>query len=336
MLKIDHIDPGSKADVQRFIKIPYRLYEKHPQWVPPFTSDTKLQMDKQKHPFYEHSFADFFIASRDGRDIGRIAALENTRFNSYHNTRKATFYLFECEDDQEAADALFERVFEWARERKLDTVVVMGPSHRAWVGDYAASAEEAYETPLGLVPLDAAFLDELAGRVSLRRIQGDAEHSLEIQLPFLQRQLGGFRLVPIMMSTDDPAAAQRLASALVEVIRRRRSASQRTLLVASSDLHHIENYDQVVLHDRAVVEAVAAFDLPTLTSVLMAPHCSVCGRMPILTMLHAARALGADAVKVLHHTNSGDVTGQRWAGQYTVGYMAAAVYRSNPDSAAQE
>jgi hypothetical protein len=150
------------------------------------------------------------------------------------------------------------------------------------------------------------------------------------------RQQGGFRLVPIMMSTDDPAAAQRLASALVEVIRRRRSASQRTLLVASSDLHHIENYDQVVLHDRAVVEAVAAFDLPTLTSVLMAPHCSVCGRMPILTMLHAARALGADAVKVLHHTNSGDVTGQRWAGQYTVGYMAAAVYRSNPDSAAQE
>lgn len=217
--------------------------------------------------------------------------------------------------------------------RQVDTVVVMGPSHRAWVGDYAASVEDAYETPLGLVPLDHAFVEELAGRVSLRRVQGDAEHSLEIQLPFLQRQLAEFRLVPIMMSADEPQAAQRLASALVEVIRRRLTEGQHTLLVASSDLHHIENYDEVVLHDQAVVDAIAAFDLPTLTSLLMAPHCSVCGRMPILTMLHAAKALGADAVKVLHHTNSGDVTGERRAGQYTVGYMAAAAYRSTGEPA---
>jgi hypothetical protein len=219
------------------------------------------------------------------------------------------------------------------RGRQVDTVVIMGPSHRAWVSDYAASVEDAYETPLGLVPLDHAFLEELASQVPLRRVQGDAEHSLEIQLPFLQRQLSGFQLVPIMMSADEPGAAQRLAAALVEVIRGRLTGGQRTLLVASSDLHHIENYDEVVRRDRAVVEAIAAFDLPTLTSLLMDPRCSVCGRIPILAVLHGARALGADTVKVLHQTNSGDVTGQRRGGQYTVGYMAAAVYRSASDPA---
>jgi AmmeMemoRadiSam system protein B len=217
--------------------------------------------------------------------------------------------------------------------QRVDTVVMMGVSHHAWVGDYAVSAEEAYETPLGLVPLDRVFIDGLGTHVALRSIQGDAEHSLELQLPFLQRQLGEFWLVPILMSADDPASAQRLAAALAEVIRQWADQGKRTLLVASSDLHHIENYDEVVRRDQPVVDAIAAYDLERLTMLLMARGCSVCGRMPILTVLHAARTLGADAVEVLHHTNSGDVTGQRWSGQYTVGYMAAAVYRSQSGGA---
>jgi hypothetical protein len=80
-------------------------------------------MDRHKHPFYEHSDADFFIAVRDGRDMGRIAALENRRYNATHDTRQAQFYLFDCEDNAEAAGALFERVFEWAHRRGLDQVV---------------------------------------------------------------------------------------------------------------------------------------------------------------------------------------------------------------------
>jgi AmmeMemoRadiSam system protein B len=212
--------------------------------------------------------------------------------------------------------------------RKVDTVVLMGPSHRAWVGDYAVSSEDAYETPLGLVALDQDMIADLAARVSLQRLRRDAEHSLEIQLPFLQRMLGQFRLVPIMMSADDPAIARRLASALAEIISKRTEGDGRVLLVASSDLHHIENYDEVLRRDQAVVDAIAAYDLETLTAVLMGPHSTVCGRMPILAALHAASALGADAVRVLHHTTSGDVTGDRRPGQYTVGYMAAAIYQS--------
>jgi AmmeMemoRadiSam system protein B len=212
--------------------------------------------------------------------------------------------------------------------RVVDTVVVIGPSHRIWVGDYAVSAEEAYETPLGLVPLDQAFIARLGKRLSLRQVRDDPEHSLEIQLPFLQRQLEAFRLVPIMMSADTPAVAQHLAQALADTIGAQSGEDRRVLLVASSDLHHIQSYDEVVRLDQPVVEAIANYDLSRLTTLLMEPGCSVCGRMPILAVLHASRILGADTVQVLHHTNSGDVTGQRSPGQYTVGYMAAAIYQS--------
>jgi len=217
--------------------------------------------------------------------------------------------------------------FHQLQGQKVDTVVVLGPSHRAWVGDYAASTEDAYETPLGRVSLDRAFLSALGEQVSLQPISRDAEHSLEIQIPFLQHQLDDFRLAPIIMSADAAPAAQLLATALVDTIRQRSERGERILLVASSDLHHIEDYDQVVARDQPVVDAIAACDLEALTPLLMDPRSSVCGRIPILTVLHACQTLGANAVKVLHHTNSGDVTGQRWPGQYTVGYMAAAIYR---------
>jgi MEMO1 family protein len=212
--------------------------------------------------------------------------------------------------------------------RSFDTVVLMGPSHRAWVGDYAVNAEDAYETPLGQVPLDQEFIEALAEDVPLRQVRRDVEHSLEIQLPFLQRQLPDFRLVPIIMSADDPAAARRLATGLVRVVTARAEQGARTLLIASSDLHHIENYEEVLRRDQPVVDAVDAYDLEALTARLMAPGSSVCGRMPILATLHAGKGLGADRATILHHTTSGDVTGQRRTGQYTVGYMAAAIYKS--------
>ena len=215
----------------------------------------------------------------------------------------------------------------------VKTVVLLGPSHRAWVGDYATNDADAYETPLGQIALDRDFITALDERLSLPRLHRDDEHSLEIQLPFLQRQLGDFQLVPILMNTEDPVTAQGLANALSQVIDQRSNGesgkgSGRCLLVASSDLHHIDSYDRVVRRDKPVVEAIAAYDLQALTPLLMAPDCSVCGRMPILTVLYAARNLGADAVLVLHQTNSGDVSGQRSPGHYTVGYMSAAIFRS--------
>ena len=123
MLALEKIDSGNKSLVRRFVNLPFRLYANHPQWVPPLFDDIALMLNRRKHPFYEHSDADFFIATRDGRDVGRIAALENRRFNDYHKTKQAQFYLFDCENDQEVANALFEQVFKWARERGLNRLV---------------------------------------------------------------------------------------------------------------------------------------------------------------------------------------------------------------------
>jgi hypothetical protein len=139
MLNIYKIDTNDKALVKRFVGIPYRLYKNHPQWVPPILMDAETQLNRSKHPFFEHSDADFFIASKDGRDVGRIAALENKRFNQYHKTKQAQFYLFECEDDQEVANALFERAFEWSKGRGLDRII--GPKGFGALDGYGIQVE---------------------------------------------------------------------------------------------------------------------------------------------------------------------------------------------------
>jgi GNAT superfamily N-acetyltransferase len=127
MLSVEKIDTLSGQQVKRYIDLPFRLYAPpnphHAQWVPPIRIDIQAQLNRKKHPFYEHSDADFFIAVRDGQVVGRIAAIENRRYNDFHGVRQAQFYHFECEDDLEAAQALFERVYEWARQRGLDTIV---------------------------------------------------------------------------------------------------------------------------------------------------------------------------------------------------------------------
>jgi len=130
MLTIEKVDTSNKAQVKRFVEFPYKHYRECPQWVPPLFIDAYLFLNRKKHPFFEHSDVDFFIAVRDGVDVGRIGAIENKPFNSYHHTREADFYFFECENNIETARALFDTVFEWARARDLDTVVGpkgMGP-----------------------------------------------------------------------------------------------------------------------------------------------------------------------------------------------------------------
>ncbi|HEX5836272.1 MAG TPA: hypothetical protein VFY26_00480, partial [Anaerolineales bacterium] len=123
MLTIEKINTNNKPQVKRFVDLPYRLYRDCPQWVPPLYIDAYLPLNRRKHPFFEHSEADFFLAIRDGEVVGRICAANNKLFNEYHKTKKAHFYGFETVNDPEVASCLFEAVFGWARERGLDTVI---------------------------------------------------------------------------------------------------------------------------------------------------------------------------------------------------------------------
>jgi hypothetical protein len=123
MLKIEQVDLSNKKQVNEFVMFPFKLYANCKQWVPPFIDDIKKALNPNKHPFYEHSEAVFFLAYGDGEVVGRIAALDNKLYNQYHNTRRAAFYYFETIDDQEVANGLFERAFEWAKKRNLDTII---------------------------------------------------------------------------------------------------------------------------------------------------------------------------------------------------------------------
>ncbi len=139
MLTIEQVDINSKSQVDQFVKLPFRLFKNHPQWVPPFIGDIKVMLDPAKHPYYEHSDADFFVAKRNGQVVGRIAAMENKPFNQYHSTKDGEFYLFECENDQEVADAIFNRVFDWAHKRGLNHIV--GPKGFSAFDGYGLQVE---------------------------------------------------------------------------------------------------------------------------------------------------------------------------------------------------
>ncbi len=139
MILIEKIDTTDKKQVDRFIKFYMDLYQGCPQWVPPFYSDIRLMLNHEKHPFYEHSDAEFFMAVKDGKDAGRIAALENKPFNSYHGTKDAEFYFFDCINDQEVANTLFQTVFDWAKARGLNHIV--GPKGMSPFDGYGIQVE---------------------------------------------------------------------------------------------------------------------------------------------------------------------------------------------------
>ncbi|GAB4407922.1 MAG: hypothetical protein Fur0044_01010 [Anaerolineae bacterium] len=120
MITVEQVDTQSEAQVRRFVNFPYRLYADHPHWLPPPYDTAALYLNRQQHPFYHHSDADFFIAVRDGRDVARLAVLENRPHNQANKTHEAWFYLFDGEDDLTATGLLFEHAADWARARHLD------------------------------------------------------------------------------------------------------------------------------------------------------------------------------------------------------------------------
>jgi hypothetical protein len=122
-LRMIKVDTRSRREVNRFINLPFRLYHDCPQWVPPLVDDTRLMLNRDKYPFYEHSTADFYLAERDGRTVGRIAVLDNRHYNAHWNSSTAFFYLFDAENDAEVAHALFAEAEAWARARGLNKVV---------------------------------------------------------------------------------------------------------------------------------------------------------------------------------------------------------------------
>ena len=208
-------------------------------------------------------------------------------------------------------------------------VAVVSPMHHPYPGQVLSSGHSAYSTPLGDIPVDQECLGRLeaaltsSGRIRVERITNDSEHSLEIELPFLQRSLSpGFRLLPVMLRDQDRPVAEAVGHALAAVL-----TGSKPLLVASSDLSHFYPAPIARSLDQELLARVEAFDP---VAVLTAEEEGVgfaCGRAAIAAVLWAARDLGADRVRLLSYANSGDVTGDF---DSVVGYGAAVVYQASP------
>jgi hypothetical protein len=105
--------------MRQFIRFPWTIYRDDPVWVPPLLSEMKKLLNRERHPFFSHSSAEFFLARRDGKPVGRIAAILNNNHNTFHNERTAFFGFFESVNDREVGSALLNRAAEWARERGM-------------------------------------------------------------------------------------------------------------------------------------------------------------------------------------------------------------------------
>ncbi len=215
--------------------------------------------------------------------------------------------------------------------RKFETVVILGPSHYAALDKACVSAADAYRSPLGDVPVSPraralAKLDlcQIEQACLMRRppwwrqaskpapatgkdTADTWEHSLEVQIPFLQKVLTNFSILPVVLGDVDPA---RVAGAIAQVL------DDRTLLVVSSDLSHYHPYAEAKKLDQACVQAVCNLDIHGMTAQ------EACGKTPLLTLLHLAKQKGWRA-RLLDYRNSGDTAGSKGN---VVGYAAIAFF----------
>jgi hypothetical protein len=141
-LHLRPVDPASRADVRRFVTLPFALYRDCPQWVPPIRADAARALDRRRHPFYRHSEAAFFLVEENGEAVGRIAVADHRNYNRHHGTRTAFFWCFDAVDDAAVARLLFDAAAGWAAERGLDLLV--GPK-APLLGDGIGLLVEGFE-----------------------------------------------------------------------------------------------------------------------------------------------------------------------------------------------
>lgn len=209
--------------------------------------------------------------------------------------------------------------------KDVDIVVVLAPSHRDAFAGVTVYPGRAYRTPLGEIAIDQktakAFVETCAAAQFSHLGHGSAEHSLEVQLPFVQHLFPDAALLPIMVGQVDWITSRQTADALGRVL-----ADKRSLLIASTDLYHGHSYEQCKKSDEYTLAALERFAPEAFWREWAEERCQACGGAAAVIMQMACRELGADNARVVARTNSNDATGTR--GGYVVGYGSGVVYRS--------
>ena len=197
----------------------------------------------------------------------------------------------------------------YARLPRADTFVILGINHQG-IGSLIAVSAEPWETPLGVVETDNAFVEALPKRIiDVDETAHRYEHSIELQLPFLQFCFKtSFRIVPISIGLADVETAREIGDDLVSTIAK---FDKRVIIIASSDFTHYEPERIARAKDEYVIEAITELDVPKFFKRVYERNVTACGIAPIGAMMQAARQLGATSGIVTTYMTSGDVTGER-------------------------
>ncbi|MFH1754296.1 MAG: AmmeMemoRadiSam system protein B [Candidatus Latescibacterota bacterium] len=210
--------------------------------------------------------------------------------------------------------------------RPINTAVVISPSHMEFFRFASVFSGSAYETPLGIVPVDQTLADMIASKDDAIKLsdkghlQGhlpQREHSLEVQLPFLQTVLPDVKIVPIVMGEQSWEMCEALGKVLAPLLKQ-----PHILAVASCDLSHFHPYEEAERLDRNFIDTLEAMDPKALFKAVHRNECEACGAGPVIATMIAGLAAGAVSCRVLHAANSGDVSGDR---KSVVGYTSAAL-----------
>ncbi|OYD17214.1 hypothetical protein CH333_01595 [candidate division WOR-3 bacterium JGI_Cruoil_03_44_89] len=210
-------------------------------------------------------------------------------------------------------------------EKTYKTVVVIGPSHHAYFNGVSIQPEGYFRTPLGSVEIDKEFIEHLYKKLDFAGYVEEAdtvEHSVEVEIPFLQYVLGEFKLVPIVMGNQSMNIVSELASALASL------SDDDVLLVASSDLYHGNDYTECKRKVNTAVELIGDFDAEGFHRAATEGGNLACGYGPITTVMLACKGVEANHIVMTGVTNSSDVTGTSAPGRYVVGYSSFVIYKA--------
>jgi len=208
--------------------------------------------------------------------------------------------------------------YELSLDGKPDTVVILGPNHTGYGSALSLMREGVWRTPLGDVEIDSGFADKILLDTSL--IDADElaqryEHSIEVQLPFLQFLYGSkFKIVPICFQLQDFDSAVEVGMALTEAL-----VDTNTVVIASSDMTHYEPAKAALAKDQVALKAVTDLDAKRFYETVESQNITACGFMPITSLITYANGVGAKEAKILSYQNSGDITGDHSS---VVGYAA--------------
>ncbi len=166
-IEIRRVEGGE--DLNRFIRLPWKIYKDYPHWVPPLMRDVRFKLDRAKHPFFEHAEMEMFLATRAGEPVGRIAGIVDNRYNEFHEERTGSFGMFECIDDYGVAQALFTAAETWCRNKRMDRI--RGPMNLSMNDECGFLLEGFDSDPVIMMPYTPPYYLDLCQRYGFVKVK---------------------------------------------------------------------------------------------------------------------------------------------------------------------